>query len=437
MIPPGPPWTVIHCIYSVAIGGQEMVVLSLVQGMDRSRFTPRVLCFQGGGALAARFLAAGNPWMYWMSSPGDSPFGFGDETLLGHHRPAILHTHNPTPHQYGALAAAWSRVPILVHTKHGRNQLLSAKGRLLERIAGQLSDVVVPVSADAAEVARTVERIPPSRLRVIRNGIALPAPRTALPVGTRAVHIARLNAVKDQPTLLRAARLLVDRDPTFRLDLVGDGEERTALEALVAELQLGDHVRFCGFTDDVQLALDRANLFVLSSLSEGIALTLLEAMAACCPSSRPMSVAIAVVVHGETGYLVLLRDLAPFADAMARSADPVAAEAMGRAGWARVEREFSLDRTLHDYAALYDGCATACGPRWRHEHPVDVLAALRDPRLRRRPAASACLPLLARTRGESVVVPRAAGDASVFLTRRCPPRRGHVAWYRAEWAAGL
>ncbi len=366
MRPAGPPYTVVHCIYSVAIGGQEMVVLSLVKEMDRARFSPRVLCFQGGGDLAPRFAAAGVP-----VDVLPVPFSAGPTAVLPamrrylrHHRPAILHTHNPTPHQYGALAATWARVPILVHTKHGRNQLLTAKGRWLERLAGRLTDVVVPVSADAAEVTRTVERVPAARIAVIRNGIALGAEPNDTPrSGSRAVHVARLNNVKDQPTLLRAARLLADRDPAFRLDLVGDGDQRTHLEQLVAELRLGAHVRFCGFTGDVRPYLDAANLFVLSSVSEGIALTLLEAMAAGLPVvATDVGGNREVVVDGETGFLVPARDPAALAEAMARLlAAPALGAAMGRAGRARVERDFSLDRTIREYEALYDRLLAARG----------------------------------------------------------------------------
>src|SRR6185312_15443277 len=58
---PGPPWDVIHCVFSIAIGGQEMVILSLAERADRALFTPRVLCLQGAGELAPRFEAAGIP----------------------------------------------------------------------------------------------------------------------------------------------------------------------------------------------------------------------------------------------------------------------------------------------------------------------------------------------------------------------------------------
>lgn len=358
MTPAGPPWTVVHCIYSVAIGGQEMVVLSLVEGMDRRRFTPRVLCFHGGGELEARFASAGVPVDVLDPTRARGPVATltAMHRYFRRHRPAIVHTHNPTPHQYGAIAARAAGVPIVVHTKHGRNELPTWKAQALERLAGRLTDVVVPVSADAAQVAVEKDGVTPARLQVIRNGIAVDRiPFRAVGPGFRAVHVARLNHVKDQGTLLRAARLVADRHPQFVLDIVGDGEERARLEALADELRLGPQVRFHGLADDVRPYLAEADLFVLSSVSEGIALTLLEGMAAGLPVvATDVGGNREVVLPGETGLLVPPRDPAALADAMiAVLSDPARAEAMGRAARARVETAFSLTRTRHDYDALY------------------------------------------------------------------------------------
>lgn len=344
-----------------------MVVLSLAERADRAKYRPRVLSLLEGGELVPRFAAAGVPVDTLDVAISDGPIAVlrAMRRYLLQHQPAILHTHNPTPHQYGALSATWARVPVLVHTKHGRNQLLSTRGRFLERVAGYLSDAVVPVSADAADVARDVDGVPAGRIQVIRNGIAAThaAPRRAAGGEWRVVHVARLNEVKDQPTLLRAARRVADHHPDFHLDIVGDGEERQALERLAAELGLEQVVHFHGFTDDVSAYLAGADLFALSSVSEGIALTLLEAMAAALPVvATDVGGNREVVRDGETGLLVPASDPTAMADAMiALLEDPSRGEAMGRAGRARVVQEFSLDRTAAEYEALYDRLLTRRG----------------------------------------------------------------------------
>ena len=336
-----------------------MVILALTSHADRSRFAPRVLCLGAAGELESRFAARDVP----VDVIDRSARGGGLKTLRALHgylrrrRPAVLHTHNPGPHQYGALARLHTGVPVLVHTKHGRNHELGRKGRVLERIAGRLTDMVVPVSRDAADVARRVDHVPARRIRVIHNGIEVEGgtfPRRATR-GWRAVHVARLNEVKDQATLLHAARLVLDREPAFELDIVGDGELRPALERLAAELKLGSAVRFHGNRDDVHPFLAAADVFTLSSVSEGIAISLLEAMAAGLPVvATAVGGTPEVVVDGATGYLVPPRDPAALATAlMAVLSRPAEAAAFGAAGRNRVEQSFSLTATVRAYEALY------------------------------------------------------------------------------------
>ena len=129
--------------------------------------------------------------------------------------------------------------------------------------------------------------------------------------------MARLNVVKDQGTLLRAAREVVDRYPAFRLDLVGDGPERGALERLRRDLGLEDHVRLVGYREDVQALLQASDVFVLTSRSEGLALTLLEAMAAGLPVvATDVGGNREVVARGETGLLVAAGSPTAVADAL-------------------------------------------------------------------------------------------------------------------------
>ena len=359
MTPSGPPWGVVHCVFSIGVGGQEVVILSLADRANRALFTPRVLCFEGAGELAPRFQARGIPVDVLDRRAGAGSFG----TLIALHnylrarRPAILHTHNPTPHQYGAIARVAAGIPVLVHTKHGRNQMLSTRGKWFERFAGRLTNAVVPVSSDAAAVARALERVPQHRIRVIHNGVDVAEipPRADREAGWRVVHVARLNVVKDQATLLHAARLVLDREPRFRLDVVGEGEMRPQLEQLATELRLGDAVRFHGFHDDVRPFLAASDLFVLSSLSEGIAITLLEAMAAALPVvATDVGGNREVVVHNETGLLVPAGNAAGLAAALLSVlGDPVTAKRMGAAGRERVATSFALKTTVDAYESLY------------------------------------------------------------------------------------
>jgi glycosyltransferase involved in cell wall biosynthesis len=283
-------------------------------------------------------------------------------------QPDILHTHNPHPHLVGSLAAAVLRHPIVINTKHGRNTPEVRRAVLANRFAAMLSTYLVAVSSDATQVAMQIERVPRRKVRTIHNGIDLekfPFPdrrRQAGPV--RAIHVARLNAIKDQRSLLEAVRFAVDRVPEFRLTIVGDGPMHDELLALQAALGLQRNVAFLGERHDVPALLAEADLFVLSSLKEGLSLTLLEAMA--------MGLAVVatdvggnreVVIPGKTGVLVPSRSPEKLADAIVDLVRrPETVRAMGRRGREWVEQHFSLDRMVEKYEELYE---TAFEPRQR------------------------------------------------------------------------
>jgi glycosyltransferase involved in cell wall biosynthesis len=214
------------------------------------------------------------------------------------------------------------------------------------------------VSADCAAIWHDVERAMPAKISVITNGVdlaAFPDPPRAADGPARAVSVARLSAVKDPVTLLQATRRVLDREPAFRLDLVGDGPLRSEVERLIETMRLGDAVCVHGSVDDVPAVLSGATFFVLASTSEGVSLTLLEAMAAgvpvvaTCVGGNPE-----VVVHGETGVLVPPGAPEALADAMLWMLhQPRARERMARLARRRVEDRFDVRRTVDAYERMY------------------------------------------------------------------------------------
>lgn len=358
------PIRVLHVVLSLDIGGLENVVLNLVRNTNRSEFEPRVMCLRHRGELAPRFEKLDIP-VEALDAGGRASGLWSFTRRLSRLRPDILHSHNPTPHQFAAFARLLGRVPALVHTKHGRNYPHLRRAVLLNRWAARFSNVVVAVSEDAAAVARDIERVPNRKLQVVYNGIETRRfqrrPASEGGVNRRGISVARLDPVKDQETLLRAVRAAVDAIPGFQLELVGDGPERARVERLRAELRLESHVRLLGFRDDVAALLQGASVFVLSSLSEGISLTLLEAMACGLPVvATDVGGNREVVAHGETGLLVPPRSPQALAEGILfLTREPVRAAAMGAAGRRRVEAMFDVDGMVSRYEALY---RNALGP---------------------------------------------------------------------------
>src|SRR5262249_25564180 len=148
------------------------------------------------------------------------------------------------------------------------------------------------------------------------------------------VSVARLSPEKDLPTLLQAAALIVRVHSRFRLEIAGDGPRLPDLRRMADELGLEHRVRFLVEVHDVAALLAQARLFVQSSVSEGISLTLLEAMARGLPvAATRVGGNPEVVLDGETGLLVPPRDPAALAAAMLHLLrHPDQSRRMGRAG---------------------------------------------------------------------------------------------------------
>jgi glycosyltransferase involved in cell wall biosynthesis len=347
---------VVHLVSTLEVGGLEKVVVDLVTRRNRS-IEASVICLEHAGPLARDIEAAGAT----VEVLGDDASRATRLRRLVHRmrarRPDVLHTHNPAPHLIGAAAARIARVPVVVHTKHGRNYPGRPARVWLNRQLARFTDTVVAVSDDVADVCRGIECVPANRVRVIRNGVdtsRFAGVRATAPA-TRALSVGRLHPIKDHATLLHAVRVVADAEPDFHLDIVGDGVCRPSLEALAAQLHLEHHVTFHGERDDVRTFLARAGLFVLASTSEGVSLTLLEAMAVGLPIvATRVGGNPEVVTDGETGLLTRPRDPRAFADAVLHIvADSARARAMGEAGMRRARTHFDVADVVDSYERLY------------------------------------------------------------------------------------
>jgi sugar transferase (PEP-CTERM/EpsH1 system associated) len=361
------PIRVVHLVRALDVGGLEQVVLDLVANRS-SAIDASVLCLENRGEIAERFESIGvRVSALELRGATMTRRIWKLARALRTLRPEVVHTHNSGPHVNGAIASKLARVPVLVHTKHGRNYVNDRKKLWQNRLASHLSSKVVAVSHDAAAVARELEQVPEQRIEVIHNGIDYEQfSINPMPFGQakqyRAVHVARLNRVKDQATLLRAVRIVVDHLPGFELDVIGDGPAREEVAALRAELGLQKQVHLHGARNDVANWLQKSDLFLLSSVSEGICLTLLEAMAAGLPIvATDVGGNREIVEEGKTGSLVPPQDPQAMAAAiveMCRNVD--SAREMGRRGRERVESRFAVKSMVARYETLYRELLVRC-----------------------------------------------------------------------------
>jgi sugar transferase (PEP-CTERM/EpsH1 system associated) len=350
---------VVHVVTSLAIGGMEKVILDLVRFRSQNRFETRVVCLDESGVLQRGFTEAGVA-VDTMGTSGSVPSRvLRLSSHLKHLQADVVHTHNPQAHMHGAIAARLAGVPVIIHTKHGRGYPSGLLLGAFNRLATRLTTRFVTVSQDAAEVARNVDRVAAEKLLVIQNGIDVDRfafrPPNAAGTPVRAITVGRLDPIKDQLTLLRATRLVVDRAPSFHLDIVGDGPSRAELEAARAALGLTEHVTFVGYQEQVAPFLAKADFFVLSSISEGVSIALLEAMAMGLPAvATDVGGNREVVVPGVNGSLVPAKSPEALGEAMDRmQTETDARQRMSRAARHRVESQFSLRSVVARYEDLY------------------------------------------------------------------------------------
>ena len=169
------------------------------------------------------------------------------------------------------------------------------------------------------------------------------------------VAVGRLATVKNLPMLIGAFALARRQRPGLRLRIVGDGPQRGQIEGLAVATGVEASVGFLGFREDVDGILRDADVFVLSSLSEGSPMAILEAMRARLPVLATRVGGIpAMVDDGKTGLLVAPGDEAAMAAAMVRLADaPGEAAAMGEAGYRLLCERFSIEGMAAAYEAIY------------------------------------------------------------------------------------
>jgi sugar transferase (PEP-CTERM/EpsH1 system associated) len=352
---------VAHITLGLEVGGQEKLLLEFARHADRARFDLLVIALGSRGRLAQLLEELGCTIIAMDEPHGLSPGRLRRLCrLLRQQRPDVVHTHDEAPLVYGLPAAWWARVRARIHTHHhGRLASVSRRQEFLVRCAAPLARRFVCVSHDSARYARKLG-VPARRVQTLHNGIDLArfpfhGPQPDGPV----VTVARLSPEKDIQCLLRAARHVADTTPAFRLEIAGDGPCRDELHRLTAELKLMENVRFLGEISDVPALLGRARLFVLPSQTEGVSLTILEAMARGLPVvATRVGGNPEVVADGASGLLVPSGDALALAQAIGNiHGDPETGRRLGLAGRRRAEEHFDVRRMVKRYEALYEELA--------------------------------------------------------------------------------
>lgn len=369
-----------HLITRLELGGAQQNTLHCVTNHDRSRFTVSLAAGPGGilDGEARRIPDAEVgffPSLHREIRPwADLRFLVSYVRYLKRARVDILHTHSSKAGILGRFAGALAGVPVIIHTVHGWgfNDYQSAPVRavyvLLEKLAVRCTDLLIAVSRENVERGLAEGIGVPSLYRVIRSGIDVSSFRKPLrpaaevrkelgiPEGAPVVGtVGNFKPQKAPLDFIKVAAAVSREVPEARFVMLGDGELMGASRDLAASLGIADRVVFAGWRRDVTDCLHSFNVFLLSSLFEGLPRSVLQAMSAGLPVVATAAGGTPEAVRdGVTGHVTARGDV----DAMARHVtallkDPARARALGEAGLKAIGEEFEITKMLRDIEAAY------------------------------------------------------------------------------------
>lgn len=369
--------TVVHIIYRLDVGGLETVLINVINHTPVSRYHHVIICLTEYSEFRRRIQQEGVEIHALNKRPGkDLGVYVRLWRLLRRLKPDIVHTYNVATIDCQVAAAA-AGVRRRVHAEHGRDVFdLHGENKryiLLRRLLQPLIDKIIPVSRDLENWLIARVGMPGRKVHRIYNGIdtdgfrprskekeMLPiegfSDASSFVIGT----VGRLHAVKDHVTLVKAFLRLVEMvsggRERLRLVIAGDGPLHQEILTLIESSGFADIVWLTGERNDVANLMRGFDVFVLTSLAEGIPLTVLEAMSCALPVVATRVGGLPELVEeGMTGRLVAVSDPTSLSEALRSYIDePLLIERHGRAGRRRVEEQFSVQTMTEQYLAVYD-----------------------------------------------------------------------------------
>ncbi len=344
-------------------GGQRQVLLTVLGLRERGHRT--VLVAHPEGELAQRASEGHDLIRLAPRAEVDLHAGWKLARIIKDLRPDIVHAHDPHAVALASLALSFMTSGTCPGLIASRRVAFHLKGHAFSRwkyhqvdsfvaASNAIRDMLIADGIDADRVVTVHEGIDLHRVQVepaanIHAEFWLP--KQAPIVGA----VAALTQEKGHKYLIDAAAQTVRDVPDARFVILGEGELRPALERQVKELHLEKHVVLPGFRADILSFIRSFDLFVMSSLFEGLGTSLLDAMALSKATVASDTGGIPEVVSdGETGLLVPPRDARALASAIATLLkDPERRERMGRAGLDRVTHLFSADQMVEKTLDVY------------------------------------------------------------------------------------
>lgn len=359
---------VLHCIETIASGGVEQVRLTLVRGLDPSKFEHKIICTWKGGAIA---IALEQEGIELIPIGGFThPFEWNKQKqvleVIRKFKPHIIHGAIFEGMSMAAIAGTLGGVPIRILEETSEPIGRSKKSLWLQRLFLRLSDKIVGISPSVVKFLIEKAKLPASKIFLINNGVTIPAPnepketqelKNKLGLKEHDFVIGSVGRIYDEvkrfSDILKALEIL--NDPKYKLLVIGDGPDLESLKLLSEELDLSKQVIFLGQQPNPHPFFGVMDVFCIVSAHEGFGLVAVEAMMHNLPVIATKVGGLKdVVVNEETGYLVPSYSPQQIADKIKVLAiDSELRKSMGEKGRTRALENYSAKRYCDEIEDLY------------------------------------------------------------------------------------
>jgi glycosyltransferase involved in cell wall biosynthesis len=365
---------ILHISESSETGGAETVVWDIVTHLDQTGFDSIVVLLKTGWLKEKLEESGISPILLESYRSYDIGFLMRLCSTIRRYGVDLIHSHLPDANAYSCLAGFWTGVPVLA-TYHG---MLAGVGgeRFSDRAKLFLVRNLAKNSVAVSDVLRRelIEKahFPPDRVQRIYNGVEwerfdrrfdAAAKKSQLRIGPddKVVGmVANLKPTKGYEYFVRCCQILAKEFEKIKFLIIGEGSEEfeNKITQEVRKRGLENQVLFLGFRDDIAELLQILDVFVLSSLSEGMSLSVVEAMGVGLPVVATKSGGPEELIEdGKTGFLVPLRDEKSLAEKVSLLLkEKELANSIGMSGKSSVREKFNIRAMIENYKNAYRFC---------------------------------------------------------------------------------
>jgi glycosyltransferase involved in cell wall biosynthesis len=359
---------VLEIIQTIGIGGAETVVYNTATNLDRSRFEVFTLVV-GGGALVDNLRQHGlEVDTFIFTKRYNRHLIKCIRRLIRKHKIDIIHTHLSRMNVYGFIASRFTGAANVM-TVHGLSEFANFLGKMYYTMFGNLSSGIVTVSEILAEKFRIATHVGRKKITVIPNGIdpdrfgqSFDRKETLRRFGISPeckiiLAVGNIREIKGYEFLVESFAGIANEEPNLTVVICGGDYAgyKWKLDSLIKRLDLSDRIYFTDFVPDIEALYAAADLYALTSISEGFSLTTVEAMASSravistdCVGPRE------IIDDGIDGIIVPGRDPDRFGRAMLNLIrDDRRRDEMGQAARKKVQNKYSIDKSVAAFEELF------------------------------------------------------------------------------------